>query len=48
MQAPKTAITQAIQELANKLNGVQPQDGDELDDKGNKKSWLKFLSKGTG
>jgi len=48
MQAPKTAITQAIQELANKLNGYAPEEGDETDDKGNKKSWLKFLSKGTG
>jgi len=48
MQAPKTAITQAIQELANKLNGVMPEEGEETDDNGNKKSWLKFLSKGTG
>ena len=48
MQAPKTAITQAIQELANKLNGITPEEGDETDEKGNKKSWLKFLSKGTG
>lgn len=48
MQAPKTAITQAIQELANKLNGYSPADDEETDEKGNKKSWLKFLSKGSG
>jgi len=48
MQAPKTAITQAIQELANKLIGITPDDEGELDENGGKKSWLKFLSKGTG
>ncbi len=48
MQSPKTAITLAIQDLANKLNGYSPEEGDESDDNGGKKSWLKFLSKGAG
>jgi pilus assembly protein CpaE len=43
-QAPKAAITQAIQELAYKLTGSEQAVGEEVDDK-NKKSWLKFLSK---
>ena len=47
MQAPKTAITQAIQELAAKLNGGSVEEFESTEDKGSKKSWLKFLSKGT-
>lgn len=43
-QAPKAAITVAIQELAHKLAGSEPEQTEEGDDK-NKKSWLKFLSK---
>ena len=45
-QAPKTAITQAIQDLANRLNGVTEEESEDGEDGGNKKSWLKFLSKG--
>lgn len=43
-QAPKAAITVAIQELAHKLAGSEPEPTEEGDEKG-KKSWLKFLSK---
>jgi len=43
-QAPKAAITVAIQELSHKLVGSEPEAGEEDDDK-NKKSWLNFLSK---
>ena len=43
-QAPKAAITVAIQELAYKLTGSEPAEGEEGDDK-NKKGWLNFLSK---
>lgn len=43
-QAPKAAITLAVQELAHKLTGNEPVAPDDVDDK-NKKSWLKFLSK---
>ena len=43
-QAPKAAITVAIQELAHKLAGSEPEHIEEGDDKG-KKSWLNFLSK---
>ena len=43
-QAPKAAITVAIQELAHKLAGSEPEEIEEGDDKG-KKSWLNFLSK---
>lgn len=43
-QAPKAAITLAVQELAHKLAGSDPVVHEEGDDK-NKKSWLKFLSK---
>lgn len=43
-QAPKAAITVAIQELAHKLAGSEPEQSEDGDDKG-KKSWLNFLSK---
>jgi len=43
-QAPKAAVTVAIQELAHKLAGSEPEQSEEGDEKG-KKSWLKFLSK---
>lgn len=43
-QAPKAAITIAIQELAHKLSGSEPAPPEDGDDK-SKKSWLKFLSK---
>ena len=43
-QAPKAAITVAIQELAHKLAGSEPEVIEEGDDKG-KKRWLNFLSK---
>lgn len=43
-QAPKAAITLAVQELAHKLTGNEPVAHDDAEDK-NKKSWLKFLSK---
>ena len=43
-QAPKAAITVAIQELAHKLAGSEPEQIEDGDDKG-KKSWLNFLSK---
>lgn len=43
-QAPKAAVTVAIQELAHKLAGSEPEVVEDGDDKG-KKSWLNFLSK---
>jgi len=43
-QAPKAAITLAIQELAHKLAGSEPMQAVEGDDK-SKKRWLNFLSK---
>ena len=43
-QAPKAAVTVAIQELAHKLAGSEPEESEDGDDKG-KKSWLNFLSK---
>lgn len=43
-QAPKAAVTVAIQELAHKLAGSEPEETEDGDDKG-KKSWLNFLSK---
>lgn len=46
MQAPKTAITHAIQELAGRLNGLQSTQEEEGEGAHGKKSWLKFLSKG--
>jgi pilus assembly protein CpaE len=43
-QAPKAAVTVAIQELAHKLAGSEPEQSENGDDK-SKKSWLNFLSK---
>ena len=47
-QAPKAAITHEIMELAEKLSGdpvVVAEGDEEAAAKGDKKSWLKFLSK---
>ncbi len=44
VQAPKAAITQAIRDLATKLQGNSEEtaEGDEADGKGNESKWKKF------